>query len=130
VVETPPDLVEIVRILMAELQSCKADNERLIKEHKNKLKLMKSYYKAYHIYRGSCNMDQQPVMWTNIILRKLKVHLTYKSMVMKVARQGGEPQRRPNMEPRDTQRKNPLVRKLTTPRNLLVEKLVRIPRGE
>ena len=32
VVETPPDLAEIVRSLMVELQSCKADNERLIKE--------------------------------------------------------------------------------------------------
>jgi hypothetical protein len=31
-VETPPDLDEIVRSLMVELQSCKADNERLIKE--------------------------------------------------------------------------------------------------
>ena len=32
VVETPPDLDETVRSLMAELQSCKAGNERLIKE--------------------------------------------------------------------------------------------------
>jgi hypothetical protein len=32
VVETPPNLVEIVRSLMAKLQSYKADNERLIKE--------------------------------------------------------------------------------------------------
>ena len=31
-VETPPDLVETVRSLMVELQRCKADNERLIKE--------------------------------------------------------------------------------------------------
>jgi hypothetical protein len=31
-VETPPDLAETVRSLMAELQSCKANNERLIKE--------------------------------------------------------------------------------------------------
>jgi hypothetical protein len=31
-VETPPDLVEIVRSLMVELKSCKVDNERLIKE--------------------------------------------------------------------------------------------------
>jgi hypothetical protein len=30
VVETPPDLDETVRSLMAELQSCKADNKRLI----------------------------------------------------------------------------------------------------
>jgi hypothetical protein len=31
-VETPPNLVDTVRSIMAELQSCKADNERLIKE--------------------------------------------------------------------------------------------------
>ena len=75
-------------------------------------------------------MDQQPVMWKYIILRKLKVHLIYRSMVMKVATQGGAPQRRLNMEPRDANQKNPLVRKMTTPRNLLVAKLVHIFRGE
>jgi hypothetical protein len=32
VVETPPDLAEAVRSLMEESQSCKVDNERLIKE--------------------------------------------------------------------------------------------------
>jgi hypothetical protein len=31
-VETPLDLAETVRSLMIKLQSCKADNERLIKE--------------------------------------------------------------------------------------------------
>jgi hypothetical protein len=31
-VETPPALAEIVKSLMEELQSCKADNEILIKE--------------------------------------------------------------------------------------------------
>jgi hypothetical protein len=35
-VETPPYLAETVRSLMAELQSCKADNERLIKEKEKK----------------------------------------------------------------------------------------------
>jgi hypothetical protein len=29
---TPPDLAETVRSLMDELQSCKADNERMMKE--------------------------------------------------------------------------------------------------
>jgi hypothetical protein len=38
-VETPPDLVEIVRSLMDELQSCKADNERLIKEQEKKMEI-------------------------------------------------------------------------------------------
>jgi hypothetical protein len=36
-VETPPDLAETVRSLMAELQSCKADNERLRKGKRQKL---------------------------------------------------------------------------------------------
>ena len=39
VVETPPNLVETVRILMAELQSYKADNERLIKEKINQTEI-------------------------------------------------------------------------------------------
>jgi hypothetical protein len=51
-------------------------------------------------------------------------------MALKVATPGESPQRRPNMEPRDTHQENPLVRKLTNPRNLLVEKLVHIPRGK
>jgi hypothetical protein len=38
-VETPPDLAETVRSLMAELQSCKADNERLIKEQEKQTKI-------------------------------------------------------------------------------------------
>jgi hypothetical protein len=37
-VETPLDLAETVRILMAELQSFKEDNERIIKEQEKKLK--------------------------------------------------------------------------------------------
>jgi hypothetical protein len=75
-------------------------------------------------------MDEQPDMWTDIILRRPKVQLRYESMVLKVATQGGAPKRRPNMEPRDTQRKNPIVKKLTTPRNILVARLVHIPRGQ
>jgi hypothetical protein len=81
---------------------------------------MQSYCKAYQIYKCSYNMDHQPITWTDIILRKLKVHLRYESMVLKVATQGGAPQERPDMEPRYTHRENPLVRKLTTPRDLLV----------
>jgi hypothetical protein len=38
-VETPPYLAETVRILMAELQSCKSDNERLIKEQEKQTKI-------------------------------------------------------------------------------------------
>ena len=75
-------------------------------------------------------MDQQPTMCTNIVLRRPKFHMRYESMVLKVATQGGVPQRKPNIEPRDTHCKNPLVRKLTNPRNILVAKLVHIPRGK
>jgi hypothetical protein len=39
VVETPPDLAKTVRSLMVELQSCKADNERLIKEQENQMEI-------------------------------------------------------------------------------------------
>jgi hypothetical protein len=38
-VKTPPDLAKTVRSLMAELQSCKADNERLIKEQENQIEI-------------------------------------------------------------------------------------------
>ena len=73
-------------------------------------------------------MDQQTTMWTDIILRRPKFHLIYKSMVLKVATLGGAPQRSPNMDPRYIQWNIPLVRTLTTPRNLLVEKIVPILR--
>ena len=39
VVETPPDLAETMRSLMVELQICKADNERLIKEQEKQTKI-------------------------------------------------------------------------------------------
>ena len=36
---TPPDLVETVRSLMVELQSCKADNERMMNEQEKKTEI-------------------------------------------------------------------------------------------
>jgi hypothetical protein len=51
-------------------------------------------------------------------------------VVLKVATLEGDPQIRPNMEPRDIQWKIPMVRTLTIPRNLLVAKLVPILRRE
>jgi hypothetical protein len=36
---TPPDLAETVRSLMVELQSCKADNERMMKEQENQTEI-------------------------------------------------------------------------------------------
>jgi hypothetical protein len=38
-VETPPDLAETVRSLMVKLQSCKVDNERLIKEQEKQTEI-------------------------------------------------------------------------------------------
>jgi hypothetical protein len=38
-VETPPDLAETVKSLSVELQSCKADNERLIKEQEKQTEI-------------------------------------------------------------------------------------------
>jgi hypothetical protein len=38
-VGTPPDLVDTVRSLMVELQSCKAENERMMKEQENQTKI-------------------------------------------------------------------------------------------
>jgi hypothetical protein len=37
--ETPPNLYETVRSLMAELQSCKADNKTLIKEQEKQMEI-------------------------------------------------------------------------------------------
>jgi hypothetical protein len=36
-VETPPDLAETLRSLMVKLQSCKANNKRLIKEQEKQM---------------------------------------------------------------------------------------------
>jgi hypothetical protein len=91
---------------------------------------MQSYYKSYQIYKDNYNMGQHLVIWTYIILIKPRVHLGYESMTLKAAIQGGAPQIRQNVEPIYTHRKNPMARKLTTRRNILVAKLVHIPRGK
>jgi hypothetical protein len=36
---TPPDLAEIVRSLIVELQSCKVDNERMMKEQEKQIEI-------------------------------------------------------------------------------------------
>ena len=38
-IRTPLDLAETVRSLMVELQSCKADNERMMKEQEKKIEI-------------------------------------------------------------------------------------------
>jgi hypothetical protein len=38
-VETPPDLAKTIKSLMVKLQSCKADNERLIKEQEKQMEI-------------------------------------------------------------------------------------------
>jgi hypothetical protein len=50
VVETPPYLDETIRILMDELQSCKANNERIIKEQE---KLMQMRHPGTSAHRTS-----------------------------------------------------------------------------
>jgi len=66
-VETPSDLIETIRILMAQLQRCKDDNERLIKEQEQKTEINAVLIRASQIYKGSCNMDQKIFMWIHII---------------------------------------------------------------
>jgi hypothetical protein len=39
VVGTPPNLAKTVRSLMVELQSCKADNERMMKEQEKRIEI-------------------------------------------------------------------------------------------
>jgi hypothetical protein len=82
VVETPLDLAETVRSLMVELQSCKADNERLIKEKEKQTKLMQSCCRVYPTYKDNCSMDLTPVMWNDDRQRGVKVHLRYKNVVL------------------------------------------------
>jgi hypothetical protein len=80
-VETPPDLAETVRSLMVELQSCKADNERLIKEQEKQTKLMQSCCRVYPTYKDNCSMDLTPVTRTDDRQRKVEVHLRYRNVV-------------------------------------------------
>ena len=72
-------------------------------------------------------MVQLSIMWKDTIPIKLQVHLRYKSMVHKVATPIGTSQGMLNVDPRDTHWNIPL-RPPTNPRDLLVEKLVPIPR--
>jgi len=74
-------------------------------------------------------------MWTDISPRKLRVHLRYKNMALKVETQEGAPHIRSNMELRGmlTSRihlENLLVREMTTPRNYPIVRLVHILIGE
>jgi hypothetical protein len=80
-------------------------------------------------------MGQWLVVWTDIILRKTKVHVRYKSMALEIETQEEATQRRPDMEPRSmltliVHLKYLLVRKLTFPRNCLAVRLVHLFRGE
>jgi hypothetical protein len=81
VVETPPDLAETVRSLMVELQSCKADNERLIKEQEKQMEINAVLLQSLSDIQRQLHMDLQPVMWTDDIRREVKVHLKYKNVV-------------------------------------------------
>jgi hypothetical protein len=111
VVGTPPDLVETVRSLMVELQSCKADNERMIKEQEKQMEINEVLLQSLSdIQRKLCNMN-----------------LRHINEVMLVATLRGAPRERSTPEIRDKHRTILLERKLATWRDLLAAELVLIP---
>jgi hypothetical protein len=67
VVETPLDLDETVRSLMDELQSCKDENERLIKEQEKQMEINVVLLQSLSDIKNSYSMDLQPSMWTDDI---------------------------------------------------------------
>jgi hypothetical protein len=84
VVETPPYLAETVRILMEELQSCKADNERLIKEQEKQTEINAVMLQILSYIQRQLQHGPMASNVEDIILRKTKVHLRYKSMALKI----------------------------------------------
>jgi hypothetical protein len=80
VVETPPDLAETVRSLMVELQRCKADNKRLIKEKEKQMKINEVLLQN-PTYKDNCSMDLTLVTQTDDRQRKVKVHLRYGDVI-------------------------------------------------
>jgi hypothetical protein len=81
VVETPPYLAKTVRSFMVELQICKVDNERLIKEQEKQMELMQSCYRVYPTYKDNCSMALTPVTRTDNRKREVEFHLRYRNVV-------------------------------------------------
>jgi hypothetical protein len=130
VVETPLDLDETIRSPMEELKSCKDGNERMIKEQEKKTEISAVLIQILSDIQRQLQHGPTYNHMDRHHTKKTQIPPESKSMVLKVATQGGSPQRRPNMEPRDIQQKNHMVRKLITPRDILVIKIVHIPREE
>jgi hypothetical protein len=126
VVETPPDLAETVRSLRAELQSCKADNERLIKEQEKQTEINAVLLQSLSDIQRQLQHEPQPVIWTDDMRREVKVHLRSENMTTL----GEVPRRRPNLEAGDTHRQSPLERKLATLKDLLVAERAHILKGK
>jgi hypothetical protein len=57
VVGTPLDLAETVRSLMVELQSCKVDNERMIKKQEKQMEINAVLLQIYLTYKDNCSMN-------------------------------------------------------------------------
>jgi hypothetical protein len=54
---TPPGLAETVRSLMVELQSCKADNERMMKEQEKQTEINAILLQSLSTYSDKCSMN-------------------------------------------------------------------------
>jgi hypothetical protein len=80
-VETPPYLAETMRSLMVELQSCKADNERLIKEQEKQTKINAVLLQSLSNIQRQLQHGPDTVMRTNDRQRKVEVHLRYRNVV-------------------------------------------------
>jgi hypothetical protein len=124
-----------VRSLMEELQSCKADNERMIKEHEKQTEINAVLLQSLS--------DIQRQLQHGPMASNVDEHNTKKKQSPPEIQKHGPENRntrrstskKADMEPRSmlTSRihpKNPLVRKLTVPRNCLAVGLVHLFRGE
>jgi hypothetical protein len=81
---TPPDIAETVRSLVVELQSYKADNERMMKEQEKQTEINAVLLQSLSDLHDKCNM--------NLICR---------NMVVSVAILRGAPQERSTPEVKD-----------------------------
>jgi hypothetical protein len=80
-VETPLDLAETVRSLMAELQSCKADNERLIKEQEKQTEINAVLLQSLSDIQRQLQHGPTTSQVDRRHTREVKVHLRYENVV-------------------------------------------------
>jgi hypothetical protein len=129
-VETPPDLVETVRSLMAKLQSCKADNKRLIKEKEKQMEInavllqsLSDIQRQLQHGPATSHVDRRHTKRSQIppeIQKRGPISGHTGRSTSRKAHPGG----------RGHSSESPLERKLATPRDLLVEKLAHILKGK